>query len=34
MTDSGSAIDLLKEEMENDELFLRVNAVHKIKIVA
>jgi len=34
MTDSGNPIDLLKEEMENDELFLRVNAIHKIKIVA
>ncbi len=27
-------IDLLKEEMENDETHLRVNAIHRIKIIA
>jgi hypothetical protein len=27
-------INLLKEEMENDETHLRVNAIHRIKIIA
>jgi serine/threonine-protein phosphatase 2A regulatory subunit A len=27
-------IDLLREEMENDETHLRVNAIHRIKIIA
>lgn len=26
--------DLLREEMESDEIYLRVNAVHRLKIVA
>lgn len=34
MTDSGNALDLLKEEMDNDECYLKVNAIHKLKIVA
>ena len=29
-----SPLDLLKEEMENDEVALRVNAIHRMKIVA
>ena len=32
MSDSNP-FELLKEEMESDELFLRVNAIHRIKIV-
>ena len=27
-------MDILKEEMENDEIFVRVNAIHRIKIIA
>ena len=27
-------LDLLKEEMENDEIYLRVNAIHRLKTVA
>jgi len=32
MTD-GNPMDLLKEEMENDEIAVRVNAIHRIKII-
>jgi serine/threonine-protein phosphatase 2A regulatory subunit A len=32
--DSINAIDLLKEEMESDEIHLKVNAIHKLKTVA
>jgi serine/threonine-protein phosphatase 2A regulatory subunit A len=27
-------MDILKEEMENDELHHRVNAIHRIKLIA
>ena len=27
-------MELLKEEMESDEIYLRVNAIHRVKIVA
>ena len=31
---SDSPIDLLKEEMESDEISLRVNAIHRTKVIA
>jgi serine/threonine-protein phosphatase 2A regulatory subunit A len=31
---SDSPLDLLKEEMNNDEIYIRVNAIHRIPIVA
>ena len=30
----GQPMDVLKEEMENDELQYRVNAIHRIKLIA
>ena len=27
-------MDLLKEEMENDETYVRVNAIHRLKIIS
>ena len=30
----ASALDVLKEEMENDELHYRVNAIHRIKLIS
>ncbi len=33
MTDINP-MDLLKEEMENDETYVRVNAIHRLKIVS
>ncbi len=32
--DSGNPLDTLKEEMDNEEIFLRVNAIHRIRVVA
>lgn len=29
-----SPLDLLKEEMNNDETYIRVNAIHRIKVIA
>ena len=34
MNDQVNAFNLLKEEMENDEISIRVNAIHRVKIVA
>ena len=34
MSEANNAFDLLKEEMESDEIYIRVNAIHRIKIVA
>ena len=31
---SDNPIDLLKEEMDSDEISLRVNAIHRTKIIA
>ena len=31
---SDNPIELLKEEMESDEVYLRVNAIHRTKIIA
>ena len=31
---SDSPLELLKEEMESDEIYLRVNAIHRTKIIA
>ena len=31
---SESPIELLKEEMESDEIYLRVNAIHRTKVIA
>jgi len=30
----AQALEVLKEEMENDELHYRVNAIHRIKLIA
>ena len=27
-------MELLKEEMENDETYVRVNAIHRIKVIS
>lgn len=27
-------LDLLKEEMESDESYIRINAMHRLKVVA
>jgi serine/threonine-protein phosphatase 2A regulatory subunit A len=32
--DSVNPLDVLREEMENEEIGLRVNAVHRIRVVA
>ena len=29
-----SPMDLFKEEMENDQIHLRINAVHRVKLIA
>lgn len=34
MSEQVNAFVLLKEEMENDEISIRVNAIHRLKIVA
>ena len=34
MNDQVSPFNLLKDEMENDEISIRVNAIHRVKIVA
>lgn len=31
--DSFNPIDVLREEMESEEIYLRVNAVHRIRVV-
>lgn len=30
----ANALEVLKEEMTSDELYLRVNAIHRLSIVA
>lgn len=32
--DSANPIDVLKEEMDNEEVSMRVNAIHRLRIVA
>ena len=32
--DSNNAFEILKEEMENDDLSVRINTMHKLPIVA
>ena len=32
--DSLNALDVLKEEMENEEVYHRVNAIHRMRVVA
>ena len=32
--EAAQAFDLFKEELENDEPFLRVNAIHRLSVVA
>jgi serine/threonine-protein phosphatase 2A regulatory subunit A len=32
--DSTNPIDVLKEEMDNEEVSMRVNAIHRLRIVA
>lgn len=32
--DSFNPLDVLREEMENEEISLRVNAVHRMRVVA
>jgi serine/threonine-protein phosphatase 2A regulatory subunit A len=34
MAEANTPFDLLKEEMESDEIFIRVNAIHRLKVVA
>lgn len=34
MSESLNPINLLKEDLENDEIAIRVNAIHRLKIVA
>jgi serine/threonine-protein phosphatase 2A regulatory subunit A len=34
MNESLNPINLLKEDMENDEIAIRVNAIHRLKLVA
>lgn len=34
MSESLNPINLFKEDMENDEIAIRVNAIHRLKIVA
>lgn len=34
MADSVNPFDLLKEEMESDEIAVRINAIHRMKIIA
>jgi len=31
---ADNPMDLLKEEMDLDEIYQRVNAIHKVKIIA
>lgn len=31
---SESPFDVFKEDMENEEVYLKVNAMHRVKIVA
>ena len=33
MSEQINPIDFLKEEMENDEISLRVNAIHRLKTI-
>jgi hypothetical protein len=32
--DNINPMDLLKEEMDSDEIFIRINAIHRIKTIA
>ena len=32
--DSFNPMDVLREEMENEEVALRVNAIHRVRLVA
>lgn len=32
--DPVGAFELLKEELDNDEIYVRVNAIHRLKTVA
>jgi len=32
--DQLNPFDVLKEEMENEEVYFRVNAIHRIRIIA
>ncbi len=34
MADTVNPFDLLKEEMESDEIAVRINAIHRMKIIA
>ncbi|EGR33470.1 phosphorylase phosphatase, putative [Ichthyophthirius multifiliis] len=34
MSEANSPFELLKEEMESDEIYIRVNAIHRLRIVA
>jgi serine/threonine-protein phosphatase 2A regulatory subunit A len=31
---SQGALELLKEEMDNDDVYVRINAIHRIKVIA
>lgn len=34
MADNLNPFDVLREDMESEETYLRVNAIHRLKIVA
>lgn len=34
MVDTFNPLDVLREEMENEEISFRVNAIHRIRVVA
>jgi hypothetical protein len=34
MSENINPLELFKEELENDETYIRVNAVHRIKTIA
>lgn len=34
MTDTFNPLDVLREEMESEEISFRVNAVHRMRVVA
>ncbi len=33
-TNNINPIEFLKEEMENDEVFVRINSIHRLPVVA
>ena len=33
MSEVPNALELLKEEMDNDEIAVRINAIHRLRVV-